>query len=142
MVLSFIRSQQSEQGIFQDINQEDAQNYCGPGESEEYNQHYDDERYAQKRITQHLGGGVGFDIFPELEGKHRQLAHQQYAEDQGDPYQYPGNGCAERIRKIAQQVYEDDNLRMLFDASRGAAPEDIQMAAEMIRRLTERNKKK
>ncbi|MQM72478.1 MAG: helix-turn-helix transcriptional regulator [Pseudoramibacter sp. EUB1.1] len=45
-------------------------------------------------------------------------------------------------RKIAQQVYEDDNLRMLFDASRGAAPEDIQMAAEMIRRLTERNKKK
>lgn len=45
-------------------------------------------------------------------------------------------------RKIAQEVYEDDNLRMLFDASRGAAPEDIQMAAEMIRRLTERNKKK
>lgn len=43
-------------------------------------------------------------------------------------------------REIAQAVYEDDNLRMLFDASRDAAPEDIQMAAEMIRRLSGRNK--
>lgn len=38
-------------------------------------------------------------------------------------------------RKIAQEVFEDKNLRLLFDASRNANPEDIKLAAEMLQRM-------
>lgn len=38
-------------------------------------------------------------------------------------------------RRIAQEVYEDENLHMLFDASRNAKPEDIKMAAEILKRM-------
>lgn len=37
--------------------------------------------------------------------------------------------------KIAQEVFEDKNLRLLFDASRNAKPEDIKFVAEMLQRL-------
>lgn len=37
--------------------------------------------------------------------------------------------------KIAQEVFEDKNLRLLFDASRNAKPEDIKFIAEMLQRL-------
>lgn len=41
--------------------------------------------------------------------------------------------------KIAQEVYDDPDLRLLFDASRNSRPEDIRMAAEMLRRFKETN---
>ena len=41
--------------------------------------------------------------------------------------------------KIAQEVYDDPDLRLLFDASRDSRPEDIRMAAEMLRRFKETN---
>lgn len=41
----------------------------------------------------------------------------------------------DETRKIAQEVYEDENLRMLFDASRNATPEDIKIAADILRRM-------
>lgn len=41
--------------------------------------------------------------------------------------------------EIAQQVYDDPDLRMLFDASRSARPEDIRLAADLLRRLKETN---
>lgn len=41
----------------------------------------------------------------------------------------------EEARKIAQEVYEDENLRMLFDASRNATPEDIKIAADILKRM-------
>lgn len=36
---------------------------------------------------------------------------------------------------IAQEVFEDPELRILFDAARGSRPEDIRMAAEMLKRF-------
>lgn len=41
--------------------------------------------------------------------------------------------------RIAQEVFDDPNLRMLFDASRNSRPEDIRMAAEMLKRFKETN---
>lgn len=41
--------------------------------------------------------------------------------------------------KIAQEVFDDPDLRMLFDASRDSKPEDIRMAAEMLRRFKQTN---
>ena len=36
---------------------------------------------------------------------------------------------------IAQELYEDKDLRVLFDAARDSKPEDLQMAADLLRRL-------
>ena len=41
--------------------------------------------------------------------------------------------------RIAQEVYDDPDLRLLFDASRDSKPEDIRMAAEMLRRFKDTN---
>ena len=38
-------------------------------------------------------------------------------------------------RKIAQKVFDDPNLRVLFDAASDATPEDILTAAELLRKF-------
>lgn len=37
--------------------------------------------------------------------------------------------------EMAQDLFTDPNQRILFSASRGAKPEDLQMAADLLRRL-------
>lgn len=37
--------------------------------------------------------------------------------------------------QIAQELFENRDLRLLFDAARDARPEDLQIAAEMIKRM-------
>ena len=41
----------------------------------------------------------------------------------------------EETARKAQEAFDDPNLRVLFDAADGAKPEDIQMAADLLRRL-------
>lgn len=41
--------------------------------------------------------------------------------------------------KIAQEIYEDPDLHALFDAARDSDPEDMQMAADLLRRLKKTN---
>lgn len=41
--------------------------------------------------------------------------------------------------KIAQQIYDDPDLHALFDAAADSAPEDMQMAADLLRRLKKTN---
>lgn len=41
--------------------------------------------------------------------------------------------------QIAQQVFDDPNLRILFDAARDVKPENICLAAEMLKRFKETN---
>lgn len=41
--------------------------------------------------------------------------------------------------KAAQEVFDDPDLRMLFDAARDAKPENIRFAADMLRRFKETN---
>ena len=41
--------------------------------------------------------------------------------------------------RIAQEAFEDVNLRALFSAARGSRPEDLQMAIDLLRRLKETN---
>lgn len=43
--------------------------------------------------------------------------------------------------KLAQELFDDPDLRMLFDAARGSDPEDLRMAADFLRRLKEGAKK-
>lgn len=42
--------------------------------------------------------------------------------------------------KMAQEVFADPDTRMLFDAARDAKPEDIRLAAEMLKRMKETNR--
>ena len=41
----------------------------------------------------------------------------------------------DEARQAAQEAFDDPDLRILFDAAKGSRPEDIRMAAEMLRRL-------
>ena len=41
--------------------------------------------------------------------------------------------------QIAQDLYDNPDLRILFDAGRDAKPEDLQMAANLLTRLKETN---
>ena len=41
--------------------------------------------------------------------------------------------------RIAQEIFDNPDTRMLLDASRNARPEDIRLAAEMLRRFKETN---
>lgn len=45
----------------------------------------------------------------------------------------------EETAEVAQEIYDDPNLRMLFHAARGSKPEDLRMAAEMLTRFKETN---
>lgn len=49
--------------------------------------------------------------------------------------QTEGYYLSDETRQAAQDAFDDPDLRILFDAARGSRPEDIRMAAEMLRRL-------
>lgn len=40
----------------------------------------------------------------------------------------------------AQELFENPDLRILFDAARDSRPEDLQMAADLLKRLKETNR--
>ena len=45
----------------------------------------------------------------------------------------------EDTARIAQQIFDDPYLRILFDAAGDSRPEDIQMAADLLKRLKKTN---
>lgn len=50
-------------------------------------------------------------------------------EESGDYY------TKEDTAEMAQKLFEDSNYRILFDAAKDSRPEDIQMAADLLKRL-------
>lgn len=56
-----------------------------------------------------------------------------------DSEQRPGYYLNEETAQIAQQIFDDHDLRALFDAARGSTPQDLQMAAAFLKRLKETN---
>ena len=57
-------------------------------------------------------------------------------EDAVEPHYYIDNATAEK----AQELLQNRDLRILFDAARDSKPEDLQMAADLLMRLKETNK--
>ena len=45
----------------------------------------------------------------------------------------------EDTARTAQQIFEDPYLRILFDAAQDSRPEDLQMAADLLKRLKKTN---
>ena len=56
-------------------------------------------------------------------------------DDRAETYYYTDPETAQ----LAQELFEDKDLRMLFDAARDSKPQDLQMAADLLRRLKETN---
>ena len=67
------------------------------------------------------------DIMCQLFGCRR----SDFLEDSSDTGYYINPETAQ----IAQELFEDKDLRVLFDAARDSKPEDLQMAADLLRRL-------
>ena len=55
-----------------------------------------------------------------------------------DKTELPSYYLNDETREIAQEIFENKELRILFDASRKAKPEDLLFAAEMIKKLKEK----
>jgi len=53
--------------------------------------------------------------------------------------QSDGYYISEDTAKTAQQIFDDPYLRILFDAAQDSRPEDLQMAADLLRRLKKTN---
>lgn len=60
----------------------------------------------------------------------QQNSSHEYISSSGEKYYFSDEAAA-----VAQEVYEDSSLRMLFDAARDAKPEDLKMAADMLKRF-------
>ena len=41
--------------------------------------------------------------------------------------------------KVAQTIYDDPDLHALFDAAKGSKPDNLKLAAELLRRMKETN---
>jgi len=53
---------------------------------------------------------------------------------EGNKYYFDDDTAAK-----AQELFDNPDLRMLFDAARDSKPEDLQMAADMLKRFKETN---
>ena len=59
-----------------------------------------------------------------------------------EPYtgeETPHHHTNPETEQIAQYIYEDSDLRLLFDAARGSDPENLKLAAELLKRMKETN---
>lgn len=59
--------------------------------------------------------------------------------EENKPIGYPVYYTDPETARIAQEVFDNPDLRMLFSAARDAKPEDIKLAADMLRRFKETN---
>lgn len=56
-----------------------------------------------------------------------------------EPHDKEHHYVKDETELIAQCIYKNSNLRLLFDAARGNNPENLKLAAEMLRRMKETN---
>ena len=54
--------------------------------------------------------------------------------NEGQAYYFSDDTAA-----VAQELFENKDLRMLFDAARDVSPENLRLAAEMLKRFKETN---
>lgn len=64
------------------------------------------------------------------------LIGQQSEDDAGvGNFQHSEYYTNHETAKVAQQIFDDPDLHALFDAARDSKPEDLLMAADLLRRL-------
>ena len=75
------------------------------------------------------------DVFAELDPDMRVTTKDDRDETGSQSSYYTDPETAQ----LAQELFEDKDLRVLFDAARGSKPEDLQMAADFLKRLKATN---
>ena len=73
------------------------------------------------------------DLLCSYLGVRRSDLFEDYSEDDRPYY------LNEETAQIAQEAFDNPNIKMLLDASRNARPEDIQLAVAMLKRFKESN---
>lgn len=53
----------------------------------------------------------------------------------GKPDREEGYYLNKETAKVAQEIFENKDMRVLFDAARDSRPEDLKMAADLLERL-------
>ncbi len=56
-----------------------------------------------------------------------------------EPYNKEHHYMKDEAEMIAQYIYENADLRLLFDAARGSDPDNLKLAAEMLKRFKQTN---
>lgn len=54
--------------------------------------------------------------------------------DSGKKYYF-----SDKTAEVAQELFENSEMRLLFDAAKDSKPEDLKMAADLLKRLKETN---
>ncbi|MDF2485687.1 MAG: helix-turn-helix protein [Herbinix sp.] len=105
----------------------------------DFNYYYDFNTFVSKQLWKHsVRDLVSQEVFKLLEDKYginydndpTTTSIESTVEEEKTRY-YINDETA----KIAQEVFENGDLRLLFDASRNASPEDIRFAVEMLTRM-------
>lgn len=71
--------------------------------------------------------------------KEKVMQEVMKAIDDNTPSGYPVYYTDPETAQLAQEVFDNPDLRILFSAARDAKPEDIKLAADMLRRFKETN---
>ena len=74
------------------------------------------------------------DYTTRLVGKDSILNAQVVREERAGYYTNP------EVAKLAQEIYENPDLRILLDASRDVSKEDLELVAEMVKKLKKTNR--
>lgn len=82
-------------------------------------------KVIDKAISEEYGEAYTFD---GLQKQFEKLIDDEISEQQ----EYYNNS---ETAQIAQQIFDDPDLHALFDAARDSKPEDMKMAADLLRRL-------
>ena len=107
----------------------------------------EEHRYTLKEIASKLG--VSEAMVSRHESNTKNIPYdiiEQYAKIYGCTPQYimgwkdddadsEGYNTNPETAKLAQELFENHDLRILFDAARDSDPKDLQMAADLLKRL-------
>ena len=86
------------------------------------------------RPDRHEGPPVKIDVTPTIDILTRSFAEALERGDIKLP-QYYDDDTAE----MAQALFENEDMRLLFDAAQGCTPADLKMAADLLKRLKSTN---
>jgi len=87
-------------------------------------------RKWENGIINNIGSGNIVALAKALKVSPLTILKDEYQADEEEHYYYN-----EETRKIAQEIFDNRELRILFDASRKAKPEDLEFVAEMIKKF-------
>lgn len=76
-------------------------------------------------IAEHFSVSINYILYGEYEEKESESGKKYYFSDE--------------TAELAQELFDSPETRMLFDAAKNSSPENLRLAAEMLKRFKETN---